>query len=1156
MRYAGQHIFVTILCCVFVLTPVRLAGQIFHDYLNFYHLGTEDGLSQGTANTMLQDYQGYFWIGTGDGLNKFDGNNFTVFRAIENDTSSLRYNEIEVLFEDSNQNLWIGTGGGGFSVFNRETQTFRSFFSTDLDEETEAGLSENTVVSIVEDAGGYLWIGTEFGLNRFNPETESFENFYHDSNDPHTISDNRITRLIMDQNHTLWIATRNGLNYLKHGEDRFYRILSDRNNPTSLSNNHIWDMILCQKGALWIGTNGGGLNQLDTSTLEVTRFPVSDRPGALQDASVFTLFEDSRGVLWVGGENRGLFAFDRENEYFYAYQHDVSNPRSLSFNSIYSIYETRNQILWIGTYSGPVNYLDLKIPRFVHFRHDPHNPAPLSHNNVLSFIECPGGQFWVGTNGGGLNTFERERRQFHSMHHEPGNPNSLLSDVILSLAKTPDGQLLIGQYNGGLSIYTPNTGDFEHFEHDPSDPGSLSHDNVFTMLVEDSIAWLGTHGGGLNRLNLETFDNTIYSRARDAHIPGHLENDYINAIYRDSYGTLWIGTYGNGLVKYHEETETFSHFARYNNYLSGIAALTILEDHLGNLWVGTENGLNLFDRETMSVRVFNQSDGLPNTMIRGLQKDDDGNLWISHNEGISKFYPETETFENYGVESGLQGREFNSRSHYRDSRGYMYFGGPNGFNLFHPSYVEPQTYVAPVVFTELLIFNEPVSIGDDSPLNKHISQTERIELPHHQSVLTFEFVTLNYEIRKNDRFAYMLEGFDQTWNVVGDRRSATYTNLNPGEYRLRVRAANSDGIWGTQEASLLLVITPPFWRTTWFYLFSGVSIAAFLLGVYKQRVRSISKQNLILEQEVRKRTEELEHSNSILRETLNELQNTRDQLVEKAHKAGMADLATNVLHDVGNILNSVNVSTSIICQTINNSHLKNLRKANELLKNNLDSLENFILKNPKGKTLMEYYVKLDQPLTREYEQLKTQNERLSDKIDLIIDVIAAQQNFSVAGKIKESYALHNVIDDTLKITANSVIPNSIKVKKIFKETEPVLIEKTKIIHVIVNLLKNAAESIDLQQPAHREITLRTWQDERSVYLSVSDTGTGFNKETGKKLFKHGFTNKPHGHGFGLHGCANYMKEMNGSIRAESEGPGKGATFSLSLPIDKSRKTGK
>lgn len=1127
---------------LFVFTEPATA-QI-KEHLNFNKITHRNGLSQSTGQAIIQDHEGYMWFGTHDGLNKYDGYNMTVYKHDPDDPKSISYNEINTFYEDSDNNLWIGTKGKGISIYNRDPDNFTSFPVDD--DNPAAGPTENTVSAIVEDKNGRLWIGTDDGLNLFDRETEKFRHFYAEPGNPESLVDNSITDLIIDDDENLWIATRNGLAQLDTDTYTFKQYKRKVNDPYSLNTNFLLVLLQDDSGRIWVGTKDGGLNYFNPEEERFYHYTHDENDTtSLNDNSIQALWEDSGGGIWLGTENRGLSYFEKATEIFYSYTHNPSNPTSISRNSIYSLYESNNHILWIGTFTGDINYIDLKQNNFEHYYHNPYRPNSLSNNSVLSFHEDPSGRFWVGTDGGGLNHFDRKSKTFKAYEHDLSDPNSLNSNAILSITDDDQGNLWLGTYGGGINIFDVQNESFQNLMHDPDDPNSLNINDVYQLHFNEQKLWIGTHGGGINSMDLQTGEFDHYERENDK--PGSLMNNFIQDIYQDSHNDLWFGTHGSGLVLFDREGESFTHFTEYNGTFSSITALSIHEDQKGQFWIGTNSGLVLFNRLNHNFTTYTTQDGLNNNTIYGILEDDDGHLWLSTNDGISQFNTDTETFYNYGVDNGLQGHEFNLRSYYKDRDGYMYFGGVNGFNRFHPDSVTISDYTAPVAITNFLIYNEPVVIGEEgSPLERHISQTKEIELPHSSSVITFEYVALNFEVNKKDQFAYMLEGFDKDWNYTSERRAATYTNLNSGNYTFKVKAANSDGIWGTNEASLSLIIIPPFWQTGWFYVLAICLITGIITYSYRTHVRSIFEHNKRLEKEVSLRTSELNEKNQDLKKILTDLQNTRDELVEKAHKAGMADLAANVLHNVGNILNSVNISSSLINEIVDQSHLKNLKKANVLLRENLADIDNFILKDSRGKKLLEYYLKLEGPLDQEYEQLEVQNQRLSEKIGLIIDVVSAQQNYSNTGRIWESISLQQVVENSLIIQAGSYERHDIKIVKNFDVVDYVKVEKTKLIHVLINLMKNAKESIILQQPDEKRINIKLWQNDKKVYLSISDTGTGIEDQLLSKIFNHGYTTKKQGNGYGLHSCANYMQEMGGEIRATSHGSGKGATFTLSF----------
>ncbi|REL24619.1 GHKL domain-containing protein [Rhodohalobacter sp. SW132] len=1110
--------------------------------LKLDHLTIEDGLSQSSGLAILQDRYGYMWFGTLNGLNKFNGYDFTIYEYDAADSTSLTSSHISYLFEDSRGNLWIGTTGAGINLYNRKKDNFSNYRTDYVDH--HLSISDNSVSSIIEGPGDKFWIGTNSGLNLFDRDTEEFIHFYAVDDQPKTLSSSNITSLFLDSSETLWIGTTKGLNYWDDMTGTFGHYKNDPSDPYSISHNVVSAIYEDTSGNLWVGTNEGGLHMFDPSEEKFYNYRYDeDDPYSISGNSILTILEDSRDVLWIGTENQGLNVFDREEQIFHRYKSNVSNPASLKHNSVYSLYENSDNILWIGTYSGGISSMNRKFSKFEHYKHDPFDPKPLSNNNVTSFLETSGGIFLVGTDGGGLNLFDRESHEFTLYTHEPDNPSTLSSDVILALHQDRNGKIWIGYYNGGVSVFDPSDGSFEHYRHDPEDSDGLRNDHVFVIHEgNDGELWFGTNGGGVHQLDPETGNFTLIATETDG-------STVIRDLLEDSYGYLWIGSYGGGLIQVDKNTGSIiNQYIERTNGLTSNVILTIHEDQERNLWIGShEGGLHLFHRESETFTTYSVNEGLPSAVVRGILEDENGNLWLSTGGGLSMFNPSTKTFSNYNIEHGTQSNEFNPLSYYKDRDGFMYFGGINGFNRFHPKRVAIEEAVPPVVLTDFKVFNQSLRIDEDSPLKNHISQTEEIELPYTASVLTIDYVALNFNKNKGDEFAYILEGFDNDWNYVGTRRSATYTNLNPGTYTFRVKAANSYGVWSDSETFLTMTITPPFWKTAWFYLLLVFFITGVIASALQWRLASITKQNQRLEREVKKQTADLCDKNKELEKTLTELKAARSELVDRAHKAGMADLATNVLHNVGNILNSVNVSVSLIEEIIKRSKLKGFNQANKLLKENLDDLENFILNDPKGKKLLHYISKLEEPLNREQEELAEQTDRLNQNMQLMIDVVNAQQSFSHAAKVTEVIQVEKLIEDTLLLQTATIERHGLDLVTDYQAVSEIEIEKSKVVHILVNLFKNAKEAMSGLGPNEKKLSLKTFQDDNYVYLSVIDNGCGISKENLKKIFNHGFTTKSYGHGFGLHSCANYMKELKGEIRVESDGPGKGTAVTLCFP---------
>lgn len=1111
--------------------------------VKFRHLTLKDGLSQSTINDVHQDDKGFIWFATLDGLNRYDGKEFKAFKSEIDNQNSMSSGFVNNLDADTSGYLWASTNHG-VSRLSFSTHEIKRYLHDNSDPHS---LSNNTTSHLLVDSQGTLWVTTVNGLNRYIPEQDHFKHFESSVN---------LSYIFEDNSDTLWIGTSDkGLMKFDREKQDLVPFHNFADRSSSMADDSINEIIEDDRGYLWIGTTDG-LKRISADRKSIKTYTSdAEYSGAISDNDVQSLLQDSKGRLWVGTEN-GLNLYIYNQDRFYSYKHNTSDSQSLIGNRISSIYEDDQNILWVGNWTGGVNLFNFNKKGFEHYNNGEDFYNQTSDGNVWSFWEDDDQNIWFATNGG-LNRFDPATREFQTDIVGDNNPD-LSGYVTIDLKGDGKGNLWLAS-SQGLKRYDIDKQEFKTYKNKPGDESSLSHDVLLSLFVEDNgeTIWAGTAGQGLDKLNRKTGDFQHYQP--DAEDSTSLSGQNVSVIHRDSKGILWIGTY-SGLNRFVEEK---NNFVQYKENISDTTTISsslisvIFEDSKERLWIGTSEGLNLYNRATDTFTYYTEKDGLPDNTIYGITEDNYGNLFLSTNFGLAKFNPEEETFFTYDERDGLQENEFNIGAALTDSKGRMYFGGINGFNFFHPDSIKRNMHEPPVVITGFELFNRSVPVGEfegTTYLQKNISYTNSLTLSYKDDVFSFEFAALDYAIPEKNRFAYKMDGFEEEWNYVGSRNFATYTDLSPGEYTFRVKASNNDGVWNEEGTSLSVNITPPFWQTSWFYLLSGLFIIAAIIGGYRYRVRSITARNRLLEQEVKERTSELDEKNSELaeknehlEELLKELKETRDELVEKAHKAGMADIASNVLHNVGNILNSINTSAALISDTVKHSKLEGLSQANTILRQHVDDIEHFIAEHPKGKKLIHYYLKLEEPLKNEQEKMLNQSKRLIKKIELINDAISAQQNYVGTSMEADQTSLLEMVDNALALQAGSIEKHGLTIEKDLESTDAVMTQRSKLIHVLVNLFKNAKEAMADLPPEQKNITIKTWQDEDWVYLSITDNGTGIRKEHIDKVFTQGFTTKESGHGFGLHSSANYMSEMGGNLEVESEGEGLGTTFILTFP---------
>ena len=1109
--------------------------------LNFHQI--QEGLRSNTITAINQDKDGYIWIGTNAGLHRYEGTTFHTYMESKKDSTSLLDDFILQIYKTHNGDLWIRTRKG-ISRYRRPTDSFSNF---ELPADTDIGFKPTNITEGKKDK---LWLIGEGGLFYFDHETQKFYL-------KRKFETNNLTSIEAGYEHELWIATDNqGLIKFNTATNRIEQTYShDPGDPHSIASNKINVLEKDLDGNLWIGTDDAGLDRMNMRDGEVVfshyRYE-PENPYSLGNDDIFNLYTDPTGKLWAGNENGGLHLYNPQMDAFYRYQHDHTNPQTLSSNSITAMFKDRAGRLWVGTGIKGLNIADPFANKFEHYTSSVARDHWLTNDVIRDFFETENGNIWIATDGGGLNYFDRKNQTFRAYRHHSNDPSSLTSDFLLDIDQDEKGNIWVGTWRGGINILTDKEqGKFISFK-EMTGKDQYPIENVYDILFDSTnqYIWIGASQEGLYRYDTENQNLQLFETASGN--PTSISSNLIQHLFEDSKGNLWISTLSglNLLTSENKRQGIFKRFMYNENDTTGIPheeIIQVYEDSKNSIWIVTRDGLAKYMEEKGRFEIYNESDGLPTNEIRSVIEDRNGHLWIGSLKGISRFDPDTKTFRNYDKSDGLQGNEFSRHTVHRLTSGELLFGGMAGFNLFDPNKIQDVPYKPPVYLSNFKLYNKSVHFNDpDSPLNQHISVTDTLILAHTDRVFTFEFVALNYTNPEQNEYAYKLEGFEANWNYVGNQQNATYTNLDPGEYTFRVKASNNDGIWNNKGVSLSLIINPPFWQTAWFYMFTALFVIGTVFAVYRARVRSIREHNKQLERQVADRTSELQDKNRDLKATLHELELTRSKLVEKARKAGMADVATGVIHNVGNILNSINVSVSIIDETLKDSRLENFKRANKMLADHLDDLEHFILSNPKGKKLLQYYLKVEKPLEKEHEGIKIQKERLQEKVNLIIEAIAAQQNFAKADVVKEKVDLRQICEDALILQSGSIERHDLVVKKDYKHIDQVEIEKMKVMHVLFNLIKNAKESLIESEVDERIIAIACWQDADYVYLSISDNGTGISMADQNKIFNYGYTTKDKGHGYGLHSCANYMKEMNGQISVDSKGPGEGAAFTIAF----------
>lgn len=1120
-----------------VLTSAISAQQ---SQIKFKHLSVQDGLSQSWVRCIYQDSYGFMWFGTGgNGINKYNGYEFKVYKKNPRIRNSLANNLIHAICEDTNRNLWVGTQTG-LNLYDRENDCFKVF----------PGLQSQYITGFYETDHEILFVTTINNIYEINLKNNNVKPYCNEASG--CLQDIFVDAIVEDADGNLWLGSSNGLYLLDTLNKSFTIFKHNDNDPGSLSDNVIMSMIRDAEGRIWIGTENKGLSLMkfrdDNSSqpyfINFTHDPNKEK--SISEGAIRAILDDGKGNLWIGTENGGLDIlnlgkFNQGNYHFAHYRNNIDDETSISYNSIYSLFQDDQGTIWVGTYGNGLNYYNELLFKFDHYVHRKNITSNIS-NNMVNVIYRGENHLWVGTEGG-LSILNKSSNTFEDFKYYGDTRISIGSSAVWVLLEDSYNNLWIGTWAEGLSVYNKESKKFIRFLHIANDPESISSNNIFGILEDrEGYLWVATMNGGLNRYNYRT--NTFKAYRANFAEENSISGDWVRTLIESSFGELWIST-STGVDLFNKETEEFINFTHdpYDSTsISYNGAIMLFEDSKENIWLGTEGGLNLFIRDDSSFIYYQEKDGLPDNSIKGICEDDHGNLWLSTNKGISKFIdginrPRKPIFENFNMNDGLQGDEFNRRACFKDKDGFLYFGGTNGLNVFHPDSLRKNTYTPPVILTDFLLFNKPVKINsEDSPLTKHISVSEEITLSYNQSVITFQFAALSFLFPENNHYQYLMDGFDEHWSDVGTKREATYTNLDPGKYVFQVKGSNNDGIWNEHGVSLEIIILPPWWKTIWFRVLVILAAIGLVVGFYYYRLNQLTKQKYQLQEKVKQRTKEIEEKNSILRKQANELNEANTILEERQQR-------------IEEQAEELRTQRDEVTQT--NETLLKLNAT----KDKFFSIIAHDLKNPFTSILGFCEV-----LTLRYDNYDDSKRK---HLIAVIDQSAnnlfkllenlLQWSRSQIGNIKfnpEEFPVPELISNITALVSNSLEEKGLKLITDYPEDLIIYADKNMLHTVLRNLVSNSIKFTE-----SGEIKIKIDADTSFITFSITDTGVGMDKEKKNNIFEIGMskstegTRGEQGTGLGLIICKEFVEKNGGTVGVESL-VGKGSTFWFTVPVRK------
>jgi signal transduction histidine kinase/ligand-binding sensor domain-containing protein/DNA-binding response OmpR family regulator len=1069
----------------------------------FSHLDISNGLSHSQITSIFKDSEGFMWFGTSSGLNRYDGYSFKVFRHDANNKNSINFDYIRNIFEGPDKKLWISTPPG-FCFYDPETERFNNDMSL-LSRPLKLPVNDPQKIER-SSAVDFWFLYADSGIYRYNAISKKTTRYFHGVNGEASLYPGPIADITTDVKGNIWIVYTDGmvemldvkLNRISYRTSIFNKVTNNKKDRYTL--------LVDRDGDLWfyLPYNDLGLSYYRPST-GTFRHIDKESPGMKLKTNLITnIVQANDGLIWIATDHGGVNVLDKKNGTITYLLNKGDDPTSLRQNTA-TLYKDNLGIIWAGTNKKGISYYHKNIIKFPLSRHLDSDPTSLKFNDINKFVEDKLGNLWIGTNGGGLIYYNRKTGVYTQYKNNPNDSNSLSSDVIISLCIDHDQKLWIGTYFGGLDCFDGKT--FSHYKHNDKVATSIADNRVFSILEDSSHRlWIGTLFGGLEIFDREK--KIFYHPLTQADISSTI----IFSIFEDKQGNIWIG--GGWVVDViWKDGRRVSHYTARDGLIDNEIS-NINEDSRGLIWIATAGGLSVLNRKTNTIISLTKKNGLPANSVTNTLEDNKGVMWLSTSNGLARvrLTPTADAFnfhfDSFDDTDGLQGREFNRNAALKTRAGELIFGGPDGFNLFDPASIEPDTAKPQLIFTDFQLFNKSISaneaVNGHIVLPKSISVVQTIVLNHDENIFSIEFAALDYINPGKVKYQYMLEGFNKAWvNVDNKTRKAGYTNLDGGDYTFKVRVSNAEGVWSPHSISLKIKVLPPFWKSTLAYVIYLLLITGILFFIRRRGIQKIRRE-FIAEKEKFIAEKEKQEAKLIIEQERQEIKRMQDldQLKTK--------FLTNVSHEF-------RTPISLIMAPVE----KMLTRADQEQKQQLGMI---------GKNARRLLNMVNQLL--DFRKMEVQELKLHSKPgDMVKFINEVYLSFT---DIAEQKGINFIFDTSTDSLFTSF-------------------DHDKVERILFNLLSNAFKFTLPGGQVSLLLNIDSETGDAPLEIKVIDTGIGIPHEKQSKIFERFFQHDipesmiNQGSGIGLAITHEFVKMHGGELTVESE-PDHGSCFTVKLPF--------